>query len=53
MSAAEDSDLTDQDKVQLWNTDSGMESMTDSHKDVTPVSENYDDDEEVCYGEAG
>lgn len=54
MSTAEDSDLSDRDKVQLWNTDSGMESMTDSNKDVTPVSENYDDDdEEVCHRETG
>lgn len=46
MTSTEDLDLSDQDKVQLWNTDSGMESMTDSNKDVTPVSENFDDDDE-------
>jgi len=48
MTTAEDLELSEQDKVQLWNTDSGMESMTDSNKDVTPMSENFDDDEEVC-----
>jgi len=46
MTTAEDLELSEQDKVQLWNTDSGMESMTDSNKDVTPMSENFDDDEE-------
>lgn len=49
MTTAEDLELSDQDKVQLWSTDSGMESMTDSNKDVTPMSENYDDDEEVRF----
>lgn len=48
MTTAEELELSDQNKVQLWNTDSGMESMTDSNKDVTPVSENFDEDEEVC-----
>lgn len=48
MTTAESLELSDQDKVQLWNSDSGMESMTDSNKDVTPVSENFDEDEEVC-----
>lgn len=47
MTTAEDLDLSDPDKVQLWSTDSGMESMTNSNKDITPVSENFDDDEEV------
>lgn len=47
MTTAEDLDYSDQDKVQLWSTDSGMESMSDSNKDVTPMSEkNYDDDDE-------
>lgn len=49
MTTAEDLELSDQDKVQLWSTDSGMESMTNSNKDVTPMSENFDDDEEVCF----
>lgn len=48
MIAAQDIELSDTDKVQIWNTDSGMESMTESNKDVTPTSENFDDDEEVC-----
>ncbi|CAH1724622.1 unnamed protein product [Aphis gossypii] len=46
MTTAEDLELSDSDKVQPWSTDSGMESMTDSNKDVTPMSENFDDDEE-------
>ncbi|CAI6364714.1 unnamed protein product [Macrosiphum euphorbiae] len=46
MTTAEDLELSDSDKVQPWSTDSGMESMTDSNKDLTPTSENYDDDEE-------
>ncbi|XP_025422103.1 mitochondrial import receptor subunit TOM22 homolog [Sipha flava] len=46
MTTTEDLELSDQDKVQLWSTDSGMESMTNSNKDITPVSENFDDDEE-------
>lgn len=50
MTTAEDLKLSDQDNVQLWNSDSGMESMTNSNKDITPVSENFDDDEEVCFG---
>lgn len=49
MTTAENLELSDPDKVQLWNTDSGMESMTDSNKDITPVSENFDEDEEVGY----
>ncbi|XP_050530593.1 mitochondrial import receptor subunit TOM22 homolog [Daktulosphaira vitifoliae] len=38
--------MSSSDKVDLWNTDSGMESMSDSNKDITPVSERYDDEEE-------
>lgn len=48
MTTAESPELSDPDKVQLWSSDSGMESMSESNKDVTPVSEMYDDDEEVC-----
>jgi len=47
MTTAEDLELSDSEKVQPWSTDSGMESMTDSNKDLTPTSENFDDDEEV------
>lgn len=47
MISAEEVELSDPDKV-FWNTDSGMESMTESNKDVTPMSENFDDDEDVC-----
>lgn len=47
MTTAEDLELSDSDKVQPWSTDSGMESMTDRNKDLTPTSENFDDDEEV------
>ncbi|KAL5240845.1 hypothetical protein ACI65C_008255 [Semiaphis heraclei] len=46
MTTAEDLELSDSEKVQPWSTDSGMESMTDSNKDLTPTSENFDDDEE-------
>ncbi|KAL4142672.1 hypothetical protein QTP88_005085 [Uroleucon formosanum] len=46
MTTAEDLELSDSDKVQPWSTDSGMESMTDSNKDLTPTCENFDDDEE-------
>ncbi|XP_050433713.1 mitochondrial import receptor subunit TOM22 homolog [Adelges cooleyi] len=47
MVTTENPDISDSDKLQLWNTDSGMESMTDSNKGTTPVSENFDDDDDV------
>ncbi|VVC29619.1 Mitochondrial import receptor subunit Tom22 [Cinara cedri] len=46
MTTAKDLEVSDPDQVQLWSTDSGMDSMTDSNKDLTPIEENFEEDEE-------
>lgn len=48
MTSAKELEVSDPDNIQLWSSDSGMDSMTNSNKDMTPIEEIYDDEDEVC-----